>query len=243
VLAEDGERALSQLAQERPDLLIVDVMMPKVNGFQICRKVKNDPTTQSTPVILLTGRSQQEDVFWGKDCGADEYMTKPFSTKELEKAIVRLLRRRQDQQARGALGVHDELKRRRDKGQACALVTLEWDARAMDIFRKKYGEIKFSEAQRDLREEVEKFLEETGDGGPIDLQELSGFSVVLSGSAPAALKRGQELGARLNSLMGRFYTADDLARGHIPFRDQRSGQEEKLPLVTFSPRLAPEVAG
>lgn len=236
VLAEDGEKALQCLGQDRPDLLIVDVMMPKVNGFQICRKVKSNPATQSTPVILLTARSQQEDVFWGKDCGADEYMTKPFSTKELERAITRLLKRQQDQQAGRASGVREEQRQRKARGQASQIVALECEPRALDIFRKKYGEMKFSELQRTLRDEAEKFLEERQDPGPVEVHDSMGLSVVLNGPAAEALKTGQELAARLTSQAGAYYSADDVARGHIPFRNPRSGLEEKLPLLSFTAR-------
>src|SRR5206468_13114795 len=109
VLAEDGEMALAVVAQEKPDLLIMDVMMPKVNGFQVCRRVKTDRATHDVPVIMLSAKSAQQDVYWGKDCGADEYMTKPFSTMELVKTIERLLRLRQQRQAGHASGVVEEL--------------------------------------------------------------------------------------------------------------------------------------
>jgi DNA-binding response OmpR family regulator len=82
-LAEDGESALDRIDKAQPDLMIIDVMMPKVNGFQICRRVKSNPETRETPVILLTARVQEEDVFWGHDCGADEYITKPFKTERV----------------------------------------------------------------------------------------------------------------------------------------------------------------
>ena len=160
VLAEDGEKALQQLGQERPDLLIVDVMMPKVNGFQICRRVKSNPATQATPVILLTARSQQEDVFWGKDCGADEYMTKPFSTKELVKTIERLLQIRQQRQAGHASGVVEELRQRRARGEAGEIVQFDWDPRALDVFRKKYGgkDVVKGYKRDDLHDAWERYL-------------------------------------------------------------------------------------
>ena len=99
VLAEDGESALERIDEARPDLMIIDVMMPKVNGFQICRRVKSNPETKETPVILLTAKVQEEDVFWGHDCGADEYITKPFKTDHLEAKVDHLLRRRREEAA------------------------------------------------------------------------------------------------------------------------------------------------
>jgi DNA-binding response OmpR family regulator len=102
LIAEDGERAMERIQSASPDLIIADVMMPKVNGFQICRRVKSDPATRRTPVILLTARSGQEDVFWGKDCGADEYMTKPFSPSRVVQRVGEVLgAQQQPKQAAG----------------------------------------------------------------------------------------------------------------------------------------------
>jgi DNA-binding response OmpR family regulator len=227
MVAEDGEKAVRMIAETHPDLMVVDVMMPKVNGFQICRKVKSDPHTEDMPIILLTARSQEEDVFWGKDCGADEYITKPFSTKELERTVVRLMKLRQDQMA----------------GRRAQIVALEWDPRAMDIFRKKYGEVKFSAALRALREESERFLEDHDDPGPVDVHETFGLSVVVSGTKKKALALGKELAGRLGDLAGTFYGDEDRTRGYIPFRDPRIGHEERLALLGISARIErPEAA-
>ena len=91
VLAEDGDQALVMVEREKPDLVIMDIMMPRVNGFQVCRRLKGDRATHDVPVIMLTAKSGDQDVFWGKDCGADEYMTKPFSPRSLRKKLHELL--------------------------------------------------------------------------------------------------------------------------------------------------------
>jgi DNA-binding response OmpR family regulator len=136
VLAKNGEQALQLFQKENPDLLIVDVMLPKANGFQICRKVKTNIATQATPVILLTAKRHDEDVYWGTDCGADEYLTKPFSTKELEQTIGHLIKRRREQAPSGDAGVADEHKRRQEKGEPSTIVWLDWDPRVMDVYRR-----------------------------------------------------------------------------------------------------------
>ena len=89
--ARDGEEAIRMMEEEKPDLIILDVMMPRKNGYQVCRRFKSDPRTADIPVILLTARIQEEDAFWGRDCGADEFITKPFQTPDLESAVRRLL--------------------------------------------------------------------------------------------------------------------------------------------------------
>jgi DNA-binding response OmpR family regulator len=240
ILAEDGERALERIVAEHPDLLIVDVMMPKVNGFQICRRVKSDPETRDTPVILLTARVQEEDVFWGRDCGADEYITKPFRTSELQETITRLLKGRRGGEAGPRANVHDEQERRRNEGGESQIVMLRWDTRAMDVFRKKYGEIRFSEALRALRSEAERFMAERKDPGPVGVHVPFGLSVVIAGAAAEAMQAGHSLVDRLNASAISFYDDEDRARGHIVFRDPRSGREARLPLLSFTARIDPD---
>lgn len=237
VLAEDGERAMERIHSSRPDLIIADVMMPKVNGFQICRRVKSDPSTHRTPVILLTARSGHEDIFWGKDCGADEYITKPFRTQELEQAIVRLLQQQQRQALAAEQAEHERTQRLAQGGQ---ILMLRWDPRAMDVFRKKYGEIKFSEALQKLRIAAETFLRERQETGPVGVHAPVGLSVVLSGTAPEAVAAGQELAARLNAAALTLYEGDDRIQGYIRFRDSRTGREERLPLLSFTARIDPD---
>ena len=241
VVAEDGEQALALAAKETPDLLIMDVMMPKVNGFQVCRRMKSDRATLDVPVIMLSAKSGQQDVHWGKDCGADEYMTKPFSTKELVKTIERLLKVRQER-ATHASGVAEELRQRRARGEAGQVVHLEWDPRALDMFRKKYGEFKYSEAHKQFHDAATQFLRDQGDPGPVELHDASGLSIVLRGSAAEAKKAAAKLAKRLNELAAGFYAAEDRDRGYIPFRDPRNPQEEKYPLLSFNPCIAPDKA-
>lgn len=77
--AENGEEGLQLIKEERPDLVFLDVMMPKMNGFEVCQKVKEDPELADTYIILLTAKGQEVDKSKGTSVGANEYMTKPFN--------------------------------------------------------------------------------------------------------------------------------------------------------------------
>lgn len=92
--AFDGERALSQSRDERPDLIILDVMLPKVSGWEVCRALRGDPdyTTQA-PILMLTARGEESDKVIGLELGADDYLVKPFSMRELVARVRALLRR------------------------------------------------------------------------------------------------------------------------------------------------------
>ena len=108
--ANDGEEALVRAAEEEPDLIILDVMMPKLDGFEVCRRLKTDEKTRFIPVIMLTAKREVPDKIKGLDTGADDYVTKPFNPQELMARIKSLLALRTSQEKRvteeklGALG-------------------------------------------------------------------------------------------------------------------------------------------
>jgi twitching motility two-component system response regulator PilH len=91
VTASDGEEALAKAEAEHPVLMVLDVIMPKRNGFKVCRDVKTQSKYRGIKVILLTSKNQPSDKFWGEKQGADLYMTKPFTEEELASAIEKLL--------------------------------------------------------------------------------------------------------------------------------------------------------
>jgi DNA-binding response OmpR family regulator len=92
--ARDGEEALQVAREARPDLAVLDVMMPKLDGFEVTRRIRADAATKGIPVILLTARAQDADVQAGFDAGADDYLRKPFSPQELRARVQAILGRR-----------------------------------------------------------------------------------------------------------------------------------------------------
>jgi len=91
VTAEDGQMALEKIRTESPDLIILDVVMPPPNGFQVCRTIKDDAGLKHIPIILLTSKSSESDKFWGMESGADAYVTKPYNPEDLLAHIKDLL--------------------------------------------------------------------------------------------------------------------------------------------------------
>lgn len=89
--AADGEEALSKVLLLKPDLVLLDVVLPKKNGFQVCRQLKTSPETKNTKVIMVTSKSQDSDRFWGLKQGADEFLSKPVDPEELLALIQRHL--------------------------------------------------------------------------------------------------------------------------------------------------------
>jgi two-component system phosphate regulon response regulator PhoB len=91
--AYDGEEALAKVRQKTPDLVILDLMLPDVPGTEVCRQLKSNPRTKAVPVIMLTARGEEVDRVVGFELGADDFVTKPFSVRELVLRIKAVLRR------------------------------------------------------------------------------------------------------------------------------------------------------
>jgi twitching motility two-component system response regulator PilH len=89
--AVDGEEALLKAAAERPDLILLDVILPKKNGFQVCRQLKTAEDTKGIKIVLVTSKTQDSDRFWGLKQGADAYLTKPFREEDLLAIVAQQL--------------------------------------------------------------------------------------------------------------------------------------------------------
>lgn len=83
ITAEDGEAATGLISEVIPDVVVLDIILPKKNGFQVCREVKTDSATKDVPIVLLSSKNQELDRFWGQRQGADAYLTKPVDPNEL----------------------------------------------------------------------------------------------------------------------------------------------------------------
>jgi len=87
----NGREALEAIAEEKPDLILLDIMLPEIDGFEVCRRVKEDPETQDIPVVMLTAKKTREDMAKGEKVGADWYITKPFKSAMVIETIQRFL--------------------------------------------------------------------------------------------------------------------------------------------------------
>ncbi len=90
-VAADGDAALARLAEREPDLVLLDVMLPKLDGFELCRRIRADPARRGVKILMLTAKGRDIEIAKGLGVGADLYVTKPFSTKDLVSQVRRLL--------------------------------------------------------------------------------------------------------------------------------------------------------
>lgn len=91
LVARDGQEAIDAIRRERPALVLLDVMMPKKSGFEVCQEIRSDPEMAGIRILMLTAKGRDTEVAKGLALGADAYMTKPFSTKELAAKVAEML--------------------------------------------------------------------------------------------------------------------------------------------------------
>ena len=90
--AGDGVEALQQVQGNCPDLVVLDIILPRMNGYEVCRRLKSDERTQNSPVVICTNKSERFDLYWAIKQGADAYIAKPFYPQELVETVKYLLR-------------------------------------------------------------------------------------------------------------------------------------------------------
>jgi two-component system alkaline phosphatase synthesis response regulator PhoP len=107
--AVSGEQALGLVRSENPDLIVLDLMLPGIDGLEVTRRLKNDPNTKNLPIVMLTAKGEEADIVTGLELGADDYITKPFSPRILVARIRAVLRRKKKEQPEetSVLRIHD----------------------------------------------------------------------------------------------------------------------------------------
>jgi two-component system phosphate regulon response regulator PhoB len=148
-LATDGEEALIQAEEQLPDLVVLDWMLPRVSGIEVCRRLRQKPQSRNVPIIMLTARGEESDRIRGLDTGADDYVVKPFAVTELSARIRAVLRRlrpglAEDVVVRGALSLDRSAHRVSRDGEEIHLGPTEF--RMLDFFMQNPGRV-FSREQ------------------------------------------------------------------------------------------------
>ncbi len=92
MVAGDGVEALEKVQQRWPDLVVLDIVMPRMNGYELCRRLKSDPKTQKIAIVMCSSKGEEFDRYWGMKQGADAYIAKPFQPTELVGTVKQLLR-------------------------------------------------------------------------------------------------------------------------------------------------------
>lgn len=183
--AADGEAALAAVAEDKPDLIVLDLMLPLISGLEICRQLRRRPETRGLPIIMLTARGEESDRIRGLDSGADDYVTKPFSPSELVARVRAVLRRVRPALAQDSLGYGDlvmDLAKRRVTREGRAIHLSPTEFRLLQYFMEHPGRV-FSREQlldavwgldaevepRTVDAHIRRLRKALNDGGKADL--------------------------------------------------------------------------
>lgn len=243
--AEDGVQAIERVRAERPDLVLLDVTMPGKSGYDVCVEMKNDAELRAIPVVMLTAKNLEEDRYWGRELGADEYVTKPYDPEELERIVEKILALREKNECYHPLtrlplwaAVRHEVAQRQAAREPFVVLGCSLDAVSFETYGMKYGNIKADhvilQASRILQAAAQRiagkscFVAHSGDNV---------FYLVLPPGAAGELREAVDsefcTGARF------FYSDEDALRGHV-VKPTAQGAEACIPLLSLTWSVVPQ---
>ena len=240
-LAGGGREALEKAAEAPPDLMLLDVMMPEIDGLTVLRRLRSDPTTANIPVIVLTARSLAEDRVKGLDLGADDYITKPFDLEELIARVRTVLRRSQQMRdlspltgLPGNFRITGRLEEYLDAGEMVAVVHADLDN--FKAFNDHYGFLR--------GDTVIKFTARTLLSAAEAVKDPIGFVGHVGGDDFVAIVHADNAVPFCEDIIGRFddgildyYDTADALQGYIEVTDRR-GERHAFPMCSLSMGVA-----
>lgn len=231
--AGDGEEALRKARERTPALVILDVMMPKMDGLEVCQALRSDSRTSQVCVIMLTARSMSADKVLGLTAGADDYISKPFDPLELVARVKTTLRRTREMRAvspltglPGNVQIEAEIQRRHGVGDPIAVLWLDLDN--FKAYNDRYGFIRGDKAINYLASILREVASELTFVGHI-----GGDDFVVVTPAEGAEAVCQSIVARFDKNVRELYDPEDASRGVITVTD-RLGREIEYPLLSVS---------
>jgi diguanylate cyclase (GGDEF)-like protein len=233
----DGEEALKIINENQPDLILLDYKIPKIDGREVCRRIKKDILLRHLPIIMVTGKGDINDKVDGMDAGADDYIVKPFEPKELLARIRMILRHTErDLEANpltrlpGNVSILKELSKRIENKSQFAVCYLDLDK--FKSYNDKYGFEHGDEVIRDTARLLIRGTKECGNHEDF-VGHIGGDDFVIVTTPDKADALCQKLIVYFEEMVPTFYNEKDFKNGYIIAKD-RKGIEQKIPLLSIS---------
>jgi DNA-binding response OmpR family regulator len=237
-VASDGEEAQAKFKRFHPHIVILDVMMPKKNGYQVCQEIKADPDLAKVPIILLTAKNLKEDVYWGYDCGADAYVTKPYEPRQLELLVDQLIR----EAASGkrstawtglpdASRVESEHRARLEAGAPTILLEMTFFTQACETFKAKYGQARFKDLLHRVAWLLYEIVRDGSTAGFVGQTERDSFYVSVHPDEAAGIR--SRAASRIGDVIRSSYDPHDAEQGFVFWQSATGEAEEKVPLIAM----------
>jgi diguanylate cyclase (GGDEF)-like protein len=240
-VASDGEEALEKAQTLRPDLVLLDVMMPRIDGFEVAQRLRRNPQTANTSIIMLTAKALSTDKVLGLTAGADDYIIKPFDPIELLARVKGTLRRAKEMRnlspltgLPGNIRIQEEIERMVREDRPFAVLYCDLDNFKAYNDQKGFvrGDRLIQAAARIIQDSVAGFAGSDGFVGHVGGDDF--VAVVPPDVAEEVAKRIVE---EFDGQIGDFYEREDVERGFVEVED-RKGILQKLPLVGVSVGIA-----
>jgi diguanylate cyclase (GGDEF)-like protein len=242
-LVPDGRAALDAVQEREPDLLLLDVMMPRLSGLDACRAVKSNPFTARIPVLMLTAEGEIESKVEGFEAGADDYLAKPFDARELRarvSALLRLVRREADRNPTSGLpggrAIEEEIMRRIGRDETFAVIYLDIDhfKPFADTFGFAAADMVIKDTGAAVMDAVAAQGGATGDAATMDfVGHVGGDDYLIVTQVARAERVVQDSTRRFRDVIGRVVGYDALERGAFPGVD-RDGTIKRFPIARMS---------
>ena len=240
-VASDGEQALAAAQERPPNLVLADVMMPNMDGFELTRRLRQDPRTATVSVIMLTARGLSADKLEGFAIGADDYIVKPFDTPELLARIRGVLNRASDKRATspmtglaGNVAIEDEIERRVAAGDPFAILYVDLDN--FKAFNDRYGFLRGDEVIKEAGRTMEEAAGQVA-GAESFVGHAGGDDFVVVVPPEQATAAAQRIVQVFDEMVPALYDVDDRANGYIEVTNRR-GDLQRFPLMTLSIGIA-----
>ena len=240
-VAGDGEEALDKAQHIRPDLVLLDVMMPRIDGFEVAQRLRRNPQTANTSIIMLTAKALSADKVTGLQSGADDYIIKPFDPIELLARVKGTLRRAKEMRnlspltgLPGNIRIQEEIERQVREGNEFAVLYCDLDNFKTYNDQKGFlrGDRLIQVTARIIQDAVVEGAGSEGFVGHVGGDDF--VAVVATARAEAVARRVCE---RFDEARAEFYEPDDLEKGFVRMED-RKGVLQDIPLVAISVGVA-----
>ncbi|MBC7344160.1 MAG: response regulator [Clostridia bacterium] len=232
-----GEDALEEVFSVRPDIIILDFVLPGINGLELCRVLRNDTRTSHLPIIMLTSRDNIEDKVAGLEAGADDYITKPFDYVELLARVKSQLRRARQEKLYNPLTglpgnklIEEELTKASKNNLPYAVLYVDVDN--FKPYNDLYGFLRGDEVIKVLAEIVQQAVAERGNSTDF-IGHIGGDDFIILTTPERVEQISSQIISRFTELVPKFYLPEHRLVRSIPGID-RQGREVKFPLMTIS---------
>jgi diguanylate cyclase (GGDEF)-like protein len=240
-VAGDGEEALEKAGDMRPDLVLLDVMMPRIDGFEVAQRLRKNPQTANTSIIMLTAKALSADKVTGLQAGADDYIIRPFDPIELLARVKGTLRRAKEMRnlspltgLPGNIRIQEEIERQVRDGRPFAVLYCD-----LDHFKTYNDQKGFVRGDR-LIQSTAKLIQDAvvmNDGSEGFVGHVGGDDFVAIVDPESAERVARSICERFDAVRSEFYEPEDLQRGFVRMED-RKGVLQDIPLVGVSVGIA-----